>query len=652
MKKLEHLLAPIKIGTLEIKNRVVMPPMGTGLGNPDGTVSEANLAYLRRRARSGAGLYITEITEVDPVGSVGPGCLGIWNNEFIPGLKKLANIVHAEGSKIAMQLHHCGRESYFHTKKKDAVAPSAIPSHVFGFLGAPREMTLEEVKNTIKAFGTAAVRAREAGFDAVELHGAHGYLLMQFLSAHSNQRTDEYGGDFRGRSRFMIECIQEVRKQVGNDFPVSIRISAEEQIKKGYTIDDMVTIVPDLVGAGLDLINVSFGTHGNAGVFTDTPNPSAPVEYEQGFKAGLARRIRQAAGIPAIAVGRFTDPVFMDEVIARGDADMVAVARQHLADPDFLKNAIAGHPEDTMPCLACNQGCIERLAFEAKTIRCAINPETGQELIYPEKSAGPARNVWVIGGGPGGLTAAREATRLGHKVTLFEGEKEVGGNVRFAAKAPHKQVYQIWIDRLAASCRKSGVEIRLGTEVTEEMIEAGKPDVVILANGADKGTCPAEGINTSVVCDAWQILNAEIPPRENVVVIGAGLVGMETADYLQEKGIKNITVVEMLAKPPVPPLTSHGVMLHRRLRAAGVKLMFNTMVKKIGEGNVVVTVDGKESNIVPVDQVVVAVGVTPRQALKGFLERKKIRHFIVGDTKSPRRIIEATSEGAEAAWKI
>ncbi len=652
MKKLEHLLTPCRIGTIEVKNRVVMPPMGTALGNTDSTVSEANLAYIRRRTKSGAGLIITEITEVHPLGSVAPRCLGIWDDHFIPGLKKVADVVHAEGAKIAMQLHHCGRESYILTKKKLAIAPSAVPSRIFGFLGAPREMTLEEVKETIQAFGSAARRAREAGFDMIELHGAHGYLLMQFLSAHSNKRNDEYGGDFRHRARFMIECLEETRKQVGKDFPMSIRISGEELVKGGYTIEDIQTIVPDLVKAGTDMIHVSFGTHADFQASVDAPNASAPVEYAPGFKSHLARKVKEVAQVPVVAVGRFTDPFLMDQVIAKGDADLISVGRQHLADPDFLKNAMEGHPEDTMECLACNQGCIEAEALEQKTIGCAINPETGHELSYPEAPAEKRRLVWVIGGGPGGLTAAYEAARLGHRVILFEQEAETGGQVRFAAKSPYKTVYGKWIRTLTAKCAKKGVEIKTGTRVTEEMILEENPEAVILAAGADKATCPAEGVTKSVVCDAWQILNAEVAPKSNAVVIGAGLVGMETADFLCAKGARNITVIEMLPKPPVLPVSAHGIMLYRRLGSAGVKLVFNTRVERIEDGAVVVSSGGHESRIEPVDQVIVAVGVTPREDLKELLRKKNIPHIVIGDAKAPRRIIEATSEGAAAAWKL
>jgi 2,4-dienoyl-CoA reductase-like NADH-dependent reductase (Old Yellow Enzyme family)/NADPH-dependent 2,4-dienoyl-CoA reductase/sulfur reductase-like enzyme len=652
MKSIEHLLKPLKIKSMEIPNRVVMPPMGTGLGNDDSTVSEANIAYMKRRARSGAGLIITEISEVHPLGSVTPRCLGVWDDRFVPGLSRLVEVVHAAGSRIAMQLHHCGRESYLLTKKKIAIGPSAVPSYVFGALGTPREMTIDEIHETIASFGAAARRAVAAGFDAVELHGAHGYLLMQFLSAHSNKRTDEYGGDFRARARFMIECLREVRSQVGKDFPISIRLSGEEGIKGGYSINDIQTIVPDLVKAGADIIHASFGTHANATVSIDTPNASAPVEYGQGFKVPLARKIKEVTDVPVIAVGRFTDPYFMDGVIARGDADLVAVGRQHLADPDFLNNARAGRPEDTCECLACNQGCIERETLERGSVRCAINPETGQELIYPQGPAASKRSVWVAGGGPAGLTAAYEAARLGHEVTLFERDKATGGQIQFAEKAPHKSVYGKWIRTLTHKCEKKGVEIKTGAELTEEMIDQGKPDVVILAIGADKAECNAEGAGTSVVCDAWQILNGEIKPGAHVLVVGGGLVGMETADFLCDKGVNDVTLVEMLARPPVPPLSAHAVMLYRRLAAAEAKLMFNTALERIDEGSVIVSTEGKERRLEPIDQAIIAVGVTPRNDLKAFLKRKGIRHFIVGDADTPRRIIEATETGAMAAWQI
>ena len=461
MNLLPSLFAPIKIKSVDLVNRAVMPPMGTNLGNPDGTVSEANLAYIKRRARGGAGLIITEITSVHPSGSVIPNELGAYDDRFIPGLKKIADAVHAAGSKVALQLHHAGRESLYLLREKKAIAPSPIRSLVFGL--TPREINHEEIQEIITAFGAASARAVEAGFDAVEVHGAHGYLLTQFLSALSNKRDDEYGGSLSNRSRFMIEVLQEVRKTVGEDFPISLRLSVEECIKDGYTFEDIQPILPNLVKAGADILHASLGTHGSPGGIT-----SAPFEYQPGFNVWRAKKLKEVVGLPVIAVGRFTDPSLANEVIARGEADLVAFGRQYLADPDFLIKAREGRPEDIRKCIACNQGCIERLMLGEGKIRCALNPETGQEIIYPQGPAGVRRHVWVVGSGPGGLTAAYEAARLGHKVTLFEKEEETGGQLRFASQAPFKDQYGVWASWLTSQAKKMGVIVRTGIEVTRK----------------------------------------------------------------------------------------------------------------------------------------------------------------------------------------
>jgi 2,4-dienoyl-CoA reductase-like NADH-dependent reductase (Old Yellow Enzyme family)/thioredoxin reductase len=644
MDSLKHLLAPITIKNMNLANRVVMPPMGTNLGNPDGTVSEANVAYLRRRARGGPGLLITEISAIHPSGMVIPSELGSYDDRFIPGLKKMADVIHEAGGKAAMQLHHGGRECFLLLKEGKAVAPSPIRSLVYGM--TPREMTRDEIREMISAFGSAAFRAKEAGFDAVEVHGAHGYLLTQFLSALSNQRADEYGGSPANRSRFIIEVLREVRRRVGEDFPVSLRLSVEEFIKGGYTPEDLQPILPEFVKAGADIIHASLGTHGSPGGVT-----SASPEYPPGFNVERAKKMKAAVSVPVIAVGRFSDPRPADEAVARGEADLVAFGRQFLADPDFLVKAKEGRFDDIRRCIACNQGCIERLMLLEGTIRCAINPETGQENLYPQGPAPAPRTVWIVGGGPAGLTAAGEAARLGHRVTLFEKEKTIGGQLRYASKAPFKRVYGEWGEWLERQVRKGGVKIETGTALTEAMVAAGKPEAVILAGGGEKIALEAPGIGLPHVCDAWQILSGQRPPGKQVVVVGGGLIGMETADFLSQQGAK-VMVVEILKRSPVLKITSHGYMLHNRLRNAQAKLLFNTTVARIEEGAVVVLSEGVEEVLSPVDQVVAAVGLKPREELKAFLKNSGIPHFVVGDAVNPRRIIEATDEGAKATWGI
>ncbi|MBI5968653.1 MAG: FAD-dependent oxidoreductase [Deltaproteobacteria bacterium] len=644
MNSLQNLLSPVKIKTMELPNRVVLPPMGTNLGNADGTVSEANLAYLKRMARGGAGLIITEVSAVYPSGSAINCELGVYDDRFIPGLKRLADVAHAAGSKIALQLHHAGRESLHLLQEKKAIAPSAIRSLVFGL--TPREMTREEIQEIIAAFGAAARRAREAGFDAVEVHGAHGYLLTQFLSSLSNQRADEYGGTLANRSRFMLEVLEEVRRRVGEDFPISLRISVEECIKGGYTIEDINPLLPELVRAGADIIHASLGTHGSPAGIT-----SAPIEYEPGFNVWRAKKVKEVVDVPVIAVGRFTDPNLADEVIARKEADLVAFGRQYLADPDFLTKAREGRHEDIRVCLACNQGCIERLILGEGNIRCAINPETGQELIYPSGPAAVRRRVWVVGAGPGGLTAAYEAARLGHKVTLFEKEETTGGQLRFVCKAPHKSIYGDWGTWLTSQVKKLGVTLHTGTKVTERMIEEGKPDAVILATGGEKIIPDIPGIDLRMVSDAWQILSGEVDPREHAVVIGGGLIGMETADFLLKRGAQ-VTLIEVLKRSPVLKITSHGYMLHTRLREGNCKLLFNTAIRRIEENSITILSDGEEQILSPVDQVIIAAGLKPRDDLRKTLQARGIPHFIIGDALQPRRIMEATEEGARAARNL
>jgi 2,4-dienoyl-CoA reductase-like NADH-dependent reductase (Old Yellow Enzyme family)/thioredoxin reductase len=644
MNHLQNLFSSIMIKTMELPNRAVMPPMGTNLGNADGTVSEANLAYLKRRARGGPGLIITEISAVHPSGVAINSELGAYDDRFIPGLKKLADVAHAAGCKVALQLHHAGRESLYLLKEGKAIAPSPIRSLVFGL--TPREITRDEIQEIIAAFGAAAFRARQAGFDAVEVHGAHGYLLTQFLSSLCNQREDEYGGNLSNRSRFMIEILQEVRRRVGSDFPISLRISTEECIKGGYSVEDMQSILPNLVKAGADLIHASLGTHGSPGGIT-----SAPAEYEPGFNVWRAKKVKEVVDVPVIAVGRFSDPALADEVIGRGEADLVAFGRQFLADPDFLVKTREGRPQEIRKCIACNQGCIERLILGEGKIRCAINPETGQETIYPQGPAAVPRKVWVVGAGPAGLTAAYEAARLGHQVTLFEKEKNLGGQLLFACVPPFKGIYGEWIFWLASQVKKIGATILTETQVTDRMIEEGNPDVVILAMGGEKIIPAIEGIDLLLVGDAWQILSGEVAPKSHAVVVGGGLIGMETADFLSQKGTQ-VTLVEALKRSPVLKITSHGYMLHTRLRDKNCKLLFNTVVKRIAEGSVTILSGGEEQTLSPVDQVIIAVGLKPHDDWQQILPARGIRHWVIGDACQPRRIIEATEEGAKAAWSL
>lgn len=637
---LETLFSPITIGTMRLENRAVMPAMATGYSNRDNTVSERLSAYLARRARGGMGLVITEICAVDPRGRNFPAELGIWDDSFIPGLQSLADAIHREGAKAAVQLHHAGRETFKSVIGVMPEAPSAIPSAI---LGEPcEEMSEARIREMVQAYGEAALRAKKAGFDAVEVHGAHGYLITQFLSPFSNHRNDSYGGSDENRARFALEVVRAVREKAGRDFTVIVRVSSSEEIRGGYDIEFMKWLAPQLVEAGADAI------HASVGVYSTPGNLSiACADTEEGFNLGRAREIRQAVNVPVIGVGRIHDPRLADEAIRRGDADLVAFGRQSIADPDFLRKAREGEFDRIRFCMACNQGCIERLSYEMKSVACVLNPECGKEHLGPLEKAKFSQNVWIIGAGPAGISAALAASARGHRVRLFERDREPGGQLRVASAPPHKEGIAHWLEWALREIARQDVVIELGVEVTDEMLDGEKPDTVILAAGAIPVTPPIPGIQSPIVHDAWRVLKGEVRMEGPAVVLGAGYTGMEAADYLIQRGVQ-VRILEMKPIPPVGLHTAHGYWLHRRLKKSGGALVLGAEVKEIGDQSVTYFAGGKTSVLEPVKMVVTAMGVRPENALERSLTARSIPYTVAGDAKQPRRLLEAIHEGYDA----
>lgn len=634
---LKNLFSPVRINKLELKNRAVMPAMGTGFGKPDGTVSERLLAYLERRAKGGAGLLITEVCAVDPSGRGFPTELGIYKDDFIPGLKKLAETLHQCGAAGAVQLHHAGRETFKAVIGADPEAPSAIPSAI---LNQPcQEMSIERIEKVIAAFAAAAARAKEAGFDAVEVHAAHGYLVGQFLSPFSNQRRDAYGGSDENRSRFAVEVLKAVRKEVGPDFCIIIRVSADELIKGGYDLSFMKWLTPRLVDAGADAIHVSVGVYSTPGNLS-----IAGFDTEPGFNLTRARAIKEAVSVPVIAVGRIHDPRLADQAIARGDADLISFGRQHLADPDFLAKAQAGAFADIRFCLACNQGCIERLSYEMKAITCTINPECGRESRLAALPKEPPQKIFVAGAGPAGLAAALSLAERGHQVSLFEREKEPGGQLRSASRPPNKQAFREWLEWIMRQLQKVSVELNLGRELSEPLLEQSRPDLVVLASGALPVVPEIPGIKGPNVADARELLLGKREPKNPAIILGAGYVGMESADFLIERGCK-VTVVEMKTAAPVPRYTAHGYWLNQRLKKSGGSLLLGALVKSIEPDAVIIERSGREQRLTPAPLVVNALGAKPERVLETSLKNLGIPYLLVGDAKEPRRLLEAIHEG-------
>jgi 2,4-dienoyl-CoA reductase-like NADH-dependent reductase (Old Yellow Enzyme family)/thioredoxin reductase len=639
----DHLFSPITIASMTLKNRVVMPAMGTSYANADNTVSDRLLQYLARRAAGGTGLITTEVCAVTTRGKGFARELGVWSDDFIPGLTKIPEVIHREGGKAALQLHHAGRETFAIVTGDTPEAPSALPSVI---LQQPcEEMNLTRIAVVVDSFGKAAARAQRAGFDALEIHGAHGYLLTQFLSPFSNQRTDRYGGSEENRSRFTLEVIEAVRKAVGPTYPVIIRISADELIRGGYELEFVKKLAPRLVSAGASAIHVSVATMSTPGNLS-----VASMDVEPGFNLFRARALKEVVNVPIIAVGRINSLEMADNAIAAGDADLISFGRQHLADPDFIKKALAGDIEDIRWCTSCNQGCIDRLAYENKSATCTFNPECGKE--YKKASAGvnAPKRVWVIGAGPAGLEAALAASDRGHDVTVFEKNPFAGGQLLSASRPPYKKSFMDWVDWALRQLKKRDVAIHFGQEVTAESLAQHKPDAVILATGASPTTPPIPGIEGPGVFDARDVLVGNCKAISPAVVLGAGYVGMETADFLLAKGVQ-VTIIEMQAYAPVGRHTGHGYFLHRRTKTGGGRIILGGRVTKIADGMVCYE-EGNEQKKISAAMVVCALGAKSDDALKEVLDKLGIPNQTVGDVKSPRRLLEAIHEGYEASQTI
>jgi 2,4-dienoyl-CoA reductase-like NADH-dependent reductase (Old Yellow Enzyme family)/thioredoxin reductase len=617
--------------------------MGTGYGNPDSTVSDRLVAYLARRAQGGTGLIITEVCAVDPRGKGFPNEIGIWSDAFIPGLARIPEALHSFGAKAALQLHHAGRETFEDAIGTIPEAPSAIPSVI---LGQPCEaMSLERIAQVVEAFASAAGRAKTAGFDAVELHGAHGYLLNQFLSPFSNQRDDKYGGSDENRARFVLEIIAAVRKKAGNDFPVWIRVSADELVRGGYDLSFMQKFAPLMVSAGVDAIHCSVGVYSTPGGLS-----IASMDTEPGFNLFRARALKDVVNVPVIGVGRINNPELADQAIARGDADLISFGRQHLTDPDFINKVRDGALDDIRWCTACNQGCIERLSFEMKSATCSFNPECGGEHKGQAPKAKPSRRVWVIGAGPAGLSAAMAASARGHKVEVFEKEEKPGGQLLSASQPPHKSAFKDWVIWSLRQLKKSSTPVHCQNLISKEKIKQHMPEAVILACGAYPVTLPIPGLDSEKVVDARDVLTGKVELKSPAVVLGAGYVGMETADYLLSKGIP-VTVLEMQAFPPVGKLTAHGYWLHKRIKSAGGRLVFGAQVTGIEAGNVRYR-QGDTERMENAAMIVTAMGAKSDNSLEDVLKELIIPYIIVGDAKSPRRVLEAIHEGHRAGGEI
>jgi 2,4-dienoyl-CoA reductase-like NADH-dependent reductase (Old Yellow Enzyme family)/thioredoxin reductase len=702
---LKNLFSPGFIGKMELKNRIIQAGMGTSLEPEDGTVDQRTIDFYTERARGGVALLIVGVGSIDhPYGLALTNQLGLSDDKFIPGLKKLADAVHMNGSKLAIQLHHAGKVSMSDFGRgidmvsaselpagskeiMQDIASTEIPRLMKQFaIKAPHNTTIpltkEQIKDYTRKYAEAALRCKKAGLDGVEIHAAHGYLIANFLSPYSNRRTDEYGGELNNRARFLLEIIAAIREKVGRDYPVWCRIDGQEfEIENGITIEDSKKLAPMLEAAGVDALHVS-GYGGFRRSFYHAPICEPPAHL-----AGLAAEIKKVVNIPVIAVGRI-DAEVGDKLIGEGKADFIAMARAILADPEYPNKVSAGRQDDVRPCIRC-YNCVSQ-AFWNEPVFCTVNPAAGKESELRIEPIKQSKKVMIIGSGPGGMEAAIVATLRGHKVSIYEKGVRLGGSLTFASMA--SEANEAFLYYLIRQVKKLGIEVHFGTEVTTQLIDDIKPDAVIVANGCILTSPEIPGkARPNVITGAdfkkmlnnnlkgegakmltwWQKIAVSIgspllpyiltipnirklsriwlPIGKRVVVVGGDIAGVELAEFLAERG-RQVTLIEEKDLAPEMSIARRWNFL-KHLRDMKVTLINGVKYGEITDSGVSYSTK-KGTTVLPADTVVITGGIGANTALYESIKKKVPQTFMVGDCRELRLIHGSVEDGYRAALAI
>lgn len=639
-----NMFNPINIGTVTVPNRFVVPPMGNNFANTDGSMSERSAAYYEARAKGGFGLITIESTVVYKEAKGGPRKPCLFSDEVVPSFRRVADACHAYGAKVSIQLQHAGPEGNskltgYPLKAASAIAPSAGRE-------IPEAMPTEEVYRLIECYGDAARRAQLAGIDMVEVHCAHGYLVSTFISARTNKRTDEFGGCFENRMRLPRLIIENIRKKTGGNMPILCRINARDEGDGGVDVHDAAAIAAYLEQVcGVDAIHVTRSIHIHD-EFMWAPNIT-----HGGFNAELGAEIKRAVSVPVILVGRFTEPQYAELLVKQGRADLIAFGRQSIADPELPNKARNGQLEKLTPCIACLLGCVPNM-LQGRPITCAMNPCAGREAEL--KPAEVRKNVVVIGGGPGGMYAARLCALRGHSVTLLEKDAELGGHFLVASYPPGKGEISGAIRSFIVNCREAGVDIRTGTEATPELVASLKPDAIIIATGSVPLRLPIPGLDSCGCSTAEDVLTGKADTGKRVLVVGGGMVGCECVEFLTERE----HIVDMVEMKPVigediVPEARKYIMAN--LEKHKVTQRVNARVKQFYADGVdfTDTVTGEDAAMRGYDSVVLAMGYRSNNTLEEQLKDLAPQVIVIGEARqAPGNSMEATGDALNAALAI